>query len=150
MRCSRVFCLSVAMAAAGALLAAVFLPQAPAQFTPPGSVPWAQQAQGAATIITATQPAVPGKINYVTGFEVTGSGATAASVITVTLASGGTNIANWNVAIPAGVTAGVTPLIVEFTSPFSGLAAGQNMVMQVPSFGTGNTNASVVMRGFSQ
>ena len=125
------------------------------QLTPPGAATtlqtfWSFTSTGGAQANTLTQPAQAGKTNYCTGFEVTGAGATGASIVTVTLASGGTTVGNWSVTIPAGATTTITPLIVEFTSPFVGSAPGQNMVLTVPSFGAGNTNASATMHGYSQ
>ena len=127
----------------------------PVQINPAGQpltlqTAWTQTATGAASAATVTQPASAGKTNYCTGFEVTGGGATGASVITVTLASGGTTIANYNVTVPAGATAATPNLIVTFNPPLVGLAPGQNMVLTVPSFGAGNTNSAATMHGFTQ
>lgn len=127
----------------------------PVQVNPAGNpltlqTAWTQTATGAATATTVTQAASAGKTNYCTGFEITGLGATGASGIAVTLSSGGTTIANYTFAVPAGVTVGCTPLVVTFNPPLVGLAAGQNMILTVPSFGAGNTAASVTMHGFTQ
>ena len=91
-----------------------------------------------------------GTTDWVTGFTVTGSGATAASVIVVTLTGvlGGT--LSYALAIPAGVTAPVSPLQVSF--PWPGLpAANPNaaITLNVPSFGAGNTNAAASIQGYS-
>lgn len=126
------------------------------QPNPPGSPgttqsPWIQTATGGAQANNVTQPASPGKTNYCTGFEVTGSGATGASTIAITLQSGGTTIANYSFTVIAGATlADQNPLLVEFATPVSGLGPGQTMVLNVPSFGAGNTAASVTMHGFTQ
>lgn len=127
----------------------------PVQVNPPGNAltlqtAWTQTGGTAAATITLTQAASAGKVQYCTGFEVTGGGATGASVINVTLASGGTTVGNWNIAVPAGATAATPSLIVEFPQPIVGLAAGQNMVLTVPSFGAGNTSAAATMHGYTQ
>ena len=108
-------------------------------------------ATGAAAAL-APALAAPGAgfTDWVTGFQVTGSGATAASVIVVTLTGviGGT--LSYELAIPAGVTAGVPPLTVSF--PWPGLpaaAANAPITLNVPSFGAGNTNAAATLQGYS-
>src|SRR5579859_5778695 len=74
-------------------------------------------ATGAAAAIAATLPGAAGKTTYLTGFEVTGAGATGASVIAITVTGilGGTK--TYELAIPAGAGVGVTPLTVEFSRP---------------------------------
>lgn len=94
-----------------------------------------------------TLPGAAGKRTYITGFTVTGGGATAASVIAVTI-TGLTNTLTFHVAIPAGATAGVTPLIVEFKRPIPASADNTAIIVNVPSFGAGNTSASATARGF--
>lgn len=101
---------------------------------------------GGAQANTVTIAGTAGKITYISGFEVTGAGATGASVITVTLAVGGVTH-NFSVAIPAGAAVGVTPLIVEYSVPLPSTIGG-NAVLTVPSFGAGNTNASANLHGY--
>lgn len=102
----------------------------------------------AAAAATATLAAAAGKTTYITGFEVTGAGATAASVVlvTVTGTTGGT--LTYVLAVPAGVAVGVTPLIVMFPSPIPASAANTAIAVNVPSLGAGNTNAAAVAHGF--
>lgn len=104
----------------------------------------------AAALAPALAAQGAGTTNWVTGFQVTGSGAIAASVIVVTLTGviGGTM--SYELVIPAGVTAQVTPLQVTF--PWPGLpAAAPNaaITLNVPSFGAGNTNAAATIQGYS-
>jgi len=101
----------------------------------------------AAGAAVATIAGAAGVYTYITGFEVTGSGATAASVILVTVTGcvGGTM--TYAMAIPAGVTAAVTPLIVSFPRPLVSTAVNTAIVVTAPSFGAGNTNAAVVAHG---
>lgn len=102
----------------------------------------------AATATTATLAAVAAKTTYITGFSVTGAGATGASVISVTVTGliGGT--ATYIMTIPAGVTTAVTALNVQFNTPVPASTTNTAIVVNVPSFGSGNTNAAVVATGF--
>jgi hypothetical protein len=96
----------------------------------------------------ATFPAVANVTNYVTGFTITGGGATAASLVIATLVGllGGT--ASFDVAVPAGATLGLTPLVVTFPQPIPASAANTALVLTLPALGAGNTHAAVVMHGF--
>jgi hypothetical protein len=104
----------------------------------------------AATAGSATIEVVPGVTSYLTGFSITGSGATAASVVQASIAGlqGGT--LEFVIAVPAGVTAALAPLVVNFPSPLA--AAGPNATISVnlPSLGAGNTAACVNAYGFRQ
>lgn len=106
---------------------------------------------GGAQANNCTFPAVSGQTFYLSGFDITGLGATAGSTIQITVT--GTSSANtptYNLVIPAGATTSI-----GFFPPIrygeKGMpAAGQNssVTVNVPSFGAGNTNASVVAFGF--
>jgi hypothetical protein len=95
-----------------------------------------------------TLAAVAGKKNYVTGFEITGAGATAAGVIAVTLTGIAGGPQQYKVPIPAGATAGITPLIVQFANPLPASAENVAIVLTVPSFGAGNLHAAAALHGF--
>lgn len=116
---------------------------------PPNSVALNESSGNvAAGTATATLPAVAGAMNWLFGFDVYGGGATAASVIscTVTGLAGGT--ATYSVAIPAGVTTGITPLNIRFPEPIPATAVNIAIVTSCPTFGAGNTNATVNAYGF--
>ena len=100
-------------------------------------------------IASATIPAVSGKLSYLTGFEVTGAGATAGSVVllTITGIQGGT--ATHVITVPTGATVGVTPLQISYARPVPASAVNTAIVVSLPALGAGNTNAAVVARGFS-
>lgn len=104
-------------------------------------------ATGAAAAIAATLPGVAGKTTWITGFSVTGAGATGASVITVTITGIATTM-SYSVVIPAGVTANVAEMIIEFVDPIPASAVNTAIVVNVPSFGAGNTNAAVNAHGY--
>ena len=97
---------------------------------------------------TATLTALPGTVAYISGFVLTGAGATAASVIAVTVTGviGGTM--TYIVTVPAGATLQTPTLAVNFTTPVSASGYGTNIVVSSPSFGAGNTNAAVVAFGY--
>jgi hypothetical protein len=127
----------------------------PIQWCPPGEpstlqTAFCQTSTGGAQANTVTVPALAGKTIYVTGIEVTGSGATAASNVAITLASSATTQANWTFVVPAGATLQATPLVIEFQDPIVGLAPGNTAVLTVGTFGSGNTGASVTIHGFYQ
>lgn len=105
-------------------------------------------ANGAAAQITATMPAVAGQTNYITGFEITAGGATAAAVVDATVAGllGGT--ATYVYGAPAGAGVPATPLVVTFNPPIPASAANVAIVVTLPSLGAGNTKARINLRGF--
>ncbi|RUV16965.1 MULTISPECIES: hypothetical protein [unclassified Mesorhizobium] len=104
-------------------------------------------ANGAAV---ATLPGVVGQTTYITGFEITAGGATAAALVAATLSGivGGT--ATYIFAAPAGVAVGAAPLVVQFAQPIPASAANTAIVLTLPALGAGNTNAAVVAHGFQQ
>lgn len=108
----------------------------------------ATSGSGANSSVSCTLPAVPGKTNYITGFDVTGSGATAGSVVTVTLNGcvGGT--LSYTLAVVAGVLLPNQPLVIEFPEPLQ--ATGPNVAINVtcPGLGAGNTNNTVNVYGY--
>lgn len=105
-------------------------------------------ANGAATAVTATLAAVAGKTNYLSGFRVTGGGATAASLVEVTVTGllGGT--ATYILGVVAGATAANQPLNMCFDPPIPASAANVAIVVTVPSLGAGNTKSTVSAHGF--
>jgi len=107
-------------------------------------------ATGAAQTVTATLAAAAGHTCYLTGFEVTGGGATAASIVPVTVTGlvGGT--LTYYVAVPAGATAGIVPLVVQYQRPLAASATNQAIAVSASTFGVGNAAASVVAHGFRQ
>jgi hypothetical protein len=108
----------------------------------------AAQANGANAPLAPSIGGSAGTTAYVTGFQVTGLGATAATTVTVTLTGvlGGT--VSYPLAIPAGVTTPITPLLVIFGGRgLQASAAGQAIALNVPAFGAGNTLAQAALQG---
>lgn len=111
----------------------------------------AQTTTGAAAAITATLAAVAGKRTFIAGFAVDGLGATAASVIEITVTGvlGGTM--RYKLTIPAGATVALAdPIRVEFARPIPASADNTAIVVNVPSFGAGNTSAIASAHGFNR
>lgn len=102
----------------------------------------------AAASAVATLAASTEKTNFLTGFTVAGLGATAAAcvLISVTGLVGGAQ--TFNFPVPAGVTVPAGPTQFNFPVPLAGIGPGTAIVVTVPSFGAGNTNASVTAYGF--
>lgn len=116
---------------------------------PPGSTPTAVSSGNvAAATATATLAAVATKYNYIIGFDINGGGATAASVIQCTVSNilGGT--LTYSVPIAAGATASITPVSVRFPEPLQSSAVNTAIAVSCPSFGSGNTSATVNAYGF--
>lgn len=115
----------------------------------PARTPVGGNGSGAATAITATLAAAVGKTTWIQGFLVTGLGATAAAVIDITVTGllGGTR--TFSLAVPAGATVPVAePLLITFDQPFPASAVNTAIVVNVPSFGAGNTAARASAWGF--
>lgn len=102
----------------------------------------------AAASAAASLPAVASKTNYVTGFQITAAGATAASVVSVTLTGLISGTATYTFVAPAGVTAQATPLIVSFPAPIPASAVNTAITVTCPSLGSGNTNATANIQGY--
>jgi len=110
--------------------------------------PKTQSTTAANGIMTVSIAALAGKTTYISGMVITGSGATAASVITVTITNTVTQTMNYNIVIPAGVTTTITPLVVSFVPSIPANAVNTIITVTVPAFGAGNTNAAVSIWGF--
>lgn len=97
---------------------------------------------------TATIPAVAGKTAFISGFDITGSGATAASVVSPTVAGllGGT--ATYTLAVVAGVSLPNPVISIKFDPPLP--ASGVNVAITVscPALGAGSTNNTVNAYGY--
>lgn len=105
-------------------------------------------ATAAAAASNATLAAVAAKTNYITGFVVSGGGATLASIIAVTVTGTITGTLTYYLGVPAGVLVGASALVVTFSRPVPASAVNTAIVVNVPSFGAGSTNQSAVATGF--
>lgn len=103
------------------------------------------QANAAAT---ATLPAAAGVFTWLSSFQVTGGGATAASVVLVTVTGvvGGT--ITFALVVPAGATTSIVPLAPPLQTALRSSAINTAIAVNVPAFGAGNTNAAVSAQGY--
>ena len=118
-------------------------------FVQPNSVALASSSGNVANAsAVATLAGAAGLTTYISGFEITGAGATAASVVTATITGllGGT--LTYVIAVPAGVTAPLPSLVVPFFPPLPSSSVNTNIVVTLSALGAGNTNAAVVAHGF--
>jgi hypothetical protein len=106
-------------------------------------------ATGAAAAVAPAIAAVAGKLNYITGFDVTGTGATTALALVVTV-TGPTNTLNYSLLVPSGVLVdlGVNRLSVRFPQPIPASAQNTAITLNIPNFGSGNTQSSGAIYGF--
>ena len=96
----------------------------------------------------ATLAAAAAVTTYISGFEVTSGGATAASLVSITITGliGGT--ATYTLGVVAGAAAANVPLVVCFNPPIPASAVNTAIVVTVPALGAGNTNSTVVAHGY--
>lgn len=116
---------------------------------PAGSTPInASSGDVANATATATLAAAAGQFTYLSGFVITGAGATGASVVTATVAGVTGGPLSYDIAVPAGAAVGITPLMVTFTTPVRSSAVNTAIVVSAPPFGAGNLHAAVSATGF--
>lgn len=99
-------------------------------------------------VATATIPAIGGKTAYISGFTISGLGATAALGVnpTVTGVIGGTK--TYAYAAVAGATLMNPVLDVQFCPPIPASAVNQAISVSCPALGAGNTINTVNAYGF--
>jgi hypothetical protein len=117
--------------------------------------PVANSAVGAAQSNAAALPAASGKLTYIEGFDVTGGGATAASVVEVSITGLPTAIGTlkFEMNVLAGATGPVNAqggLFIRFPQPLPASAVNSAITVTLPSLGAGNTNASVTAYGYQK
>ncbi len=133
------------------LLALTTGQQGPLQCDPAGTlkvgsavlgVPIYNGANAGATQNVATLTIPSAKMGFLDGFDLDGLGATAGSAVAVTVVGllGGT--LTFQVGIPAGATVPYHQSF-RFNPPLQASATNTNIVVTAPSYGTGNTAASI-------
>lgn len=87
---------------------------------------------------------------YLSGFEMTGGGATAGLVVTCTVTGllGGTR--SYTFSFAAGALLPDSPLQVAYVPPLPASAVNTAIVVSCPAGGVGNTNATMVAHGYYQ
>lgn len=88
-----------------------------------------------------------GSLAVCSGFEVTGAGATAGVDIVATLTGVVGGPLSYVISVPTGALTGISALAVEFSPPLVAAAANTAIIINVPAFGAGNTNAASVIHG---
>ncbi len=128
-----------------ALFASVYTP---ASNFPVGATPAKTDANVAALAMANNLGSIAGKTTYIEGICIGGLGATAAAFLTCNIAGllGGNFVFYMN--IPAGATVILTPFILKFDRPLPASGLATNIVLNVPSFGAGNTNAWSIAWGY--
>lgn len=103
----------------------------------------------AAAVAAATLTGAVGKTTYITGFSVTGSGATVGLPVSVTVTGllGGT--ATFTYTAATGATLANTPLVEKFVPPMPSSTTNTSIVVSCPSLGAGNTNNTTVVTGYT-
>lgn len=96
----------------------------------------------------ATLAASAGKTTYITGFQITASGATIGLVVNPTVVGTVTGTLTYAYAAMAGALIINTPLIVSFPLPIPASTINTAIVVTLPALGLGNTNATVVAHGY--
>jgi hypothetical protein len=104
----------------------------------------------AAATATATLPGVAGQTTFITGFEITGLGATGALVVQATVTGVDATLPTYDITVPAGVGVAITPLIVQFARPIPATALNTAIAVSMPTFGAGNTAARIHAHGFQR
>lgn len=116
---------------------------------PPGAVPiTATSGNQANATATATLAASPTAKTWITGFEVTGTGATGVLVVTVTVTNAAGNTLSYTYVFVAGVTTLNTPLVVQFPKPIPTNAINTAIAVSCPASGAGGTNNVVNAHGY--
>jgi hypothetical protein len=85
---------------------------------------------------------------YLSGFSVTGAGATAGAAVSVTVAGllGGSRIFTYTFA--TGAVVGNSPLVMAFDPPLPASAINTAISVTCPASGAGGTNNTVVAQGY--
>lgn len=102
----------------------------------------------AAGTAAATLAGAASQTTYITGFSLTSTGSTAATVVngTITGLLGGTQ--TYTYASVAGATLPNSPLVVNFSPALPASAVNTSIVVSFPTLGAGNTNTTVNAYGY--
>jgi len=109
-------------------------------------------ASGVVSAATATATLATGATvtTNITGFSITGGGATSGSLVTCTVAGVITGTLSYVIAVPTGATLGIPVLARTFNPPIPASAVNTAIVVSCPTFGSGNTAASINAEGFTR
>ena len=98
---------------------------------------------------TATLAGTSGKTTYITGFSVSSTGATAASVVSPTVSHivGGVTL-TYTLGVVAGANTNVPMLTQTFNPAVPASGTNTSIAVSVPAYGAGNTNVTVNAFGY--
>jgi hypothetical protein len=96
----------------------------------------------------ATLAANATRTTYICGLNITSGGATAASIVTPTVAGTVSGTMLFTYAVVAGATLGNAPVTVNFSPCVPGSAVNTAIVVTLPALGAGSTNATVNATGY--
>jgi hypothetical protein len=105
-------------------------------------------ATAAAGALAPAIAGVAGLTNFLTGFEVTGGGATGAAALDVTITGLLDGTLHYAVEVPVGAGLAIAPVVVEFVRPRPASAVNTAITLNVPSFGAGNLIESAAIHGY--
>ena len=109
----------------------------------------ATSGNAANAIAIATLPAVAAKTTYITGFDVTGSGATAGLPVAVTVAGLLGGSITYTYVAATGALLPNTPLSIRFPAPMPASAVNTAITVSCAALGVGSTNNVVNAFGYS-
>lgn len=96
----------------------------------------------------ATLAGTAGKTTYLTGFEITGTGATAGAAVAVTVTGVLNGPLTYIYTAATGAAVANTPLIVSFPEPLAASAANTGITVSCPALGAGNAHNSTNAHGY--
>ncbi len=102
----------------------------------------------AAGTAAATIPAVANRLNSLSGFQVYGSGATAALAVDVTITGLAGGTLTYTYGFVAGVLLANTPINVQFNPPLPASAVNTAITVSCPTGGSGAAHNTVNAQGF--
>jgi hypothetical protein len=128
------------------------LPTFPASPGATGGPPSAliQTGNAANATVAFSFTAVAGKTNYVTSLLLCCGGATAGSIIDITLVGVSGSTVHIPYPVPTGATVANLPVQLNFNPPLAATAPNTAINFSMPAAGAGNTNQSATMVGFIQ
>jgi len=98
-------------------------------------------------VATATLPGAAGVTTYISGFDVSGSGATVGLPVAVT-ASNLQSALSWIYCATAGAVLANSPLSIRFSPPLPATAVNTAIAVSCPALGLGNLNNIVNAYGY--
>lgn len=102
----------------------------------------------AAGTAAASLPAVAGRTNYITGFTISGAGATLGLAVSVTVVGVLSGTLTYTYTAIAGVLLANQSLNVSFPYPLAASAVNTAITVSCPTLGIGNTNNTVNVYGY--